>query len=89
MGSTTECLHAAALALSGQLTGFEVSAGAGSLVSSAGGGSVLFATATSTMGAAAVWLSVEVMAMPMALCVGLCGSCAAQSEDGSTIQALN
>ena len=70
MGSTTECLHAAALALSGQLTGFEVSAGAGSLVSSAGGGSVLFATATSTMGAAAVWLSVEVMAM-MGFCVGV------------------
>ena len=44
------------------VTGFEVSVGAGS-ISSAGGEAVLLATGTSAMGAAAVWLSVEVMAM--------------------------
>ena len=45
-----------------RVTGFEVSVGAGS-ISSAGGEAVLLATGTSAMGAAAVWLSVEVMAM--------------------------
>ena len=42
--------------------GFEVSVGAGSL-SVVGGEAVLLATGASTMGASAVWLSVEVMAM--------------------------
>ena len=47
-----------------RLTGFEVSVGAGSL-SVVGGEAVLLATGASTMGASAVWLSVEVMAMAL------------------------
>ena len=61
-GAWRECLRAAAGALRRRLvTVFEVS-GLGS-PSSAGVGSVSFATGTSTVGAAAVWLSVELMAM--------------------------
>ena len=47
-----------------RLAGFGASVGAGS-ISSAGGEAVLLARGTSAMGAAAVWLSVEVMAMAL------------------------
>ena len=52
-----------------RLTGFEVSVGAGSL-SVVGGEAALLATGASTMGASAVWLSVEVMAMALVGCAG-------------------
>ena len=53
-GTGIEGLHAAGVALSWRLTGLEASAGAGSLVGSAGEESVFPTTGTSATGAAAV-----------------------------------
>ena len=61
-----------------RLTGFEVSVGAGS-ISLAGGEAALLATGTSSTGAAAVWLSVEVVAMATFVWV--------VQEDASALQA--
>ena len=62
-GAGIEGLHAAGVALSWRLTGLEASAGAGSLVGSAGEESVFSTTGTSATGAAAVSVSAELMAM--------------------------
>ena len=64
------------MALSWRLTGLEASAGAGSLVGSAGEESVFSATGTSATGAAAVSFSAELMAIAYVV-----GSGAVRSED--------
>ena len=68
---------AAGVALSWRLTGLEASAGAGSLVGSAGEESVFSTTGTSATGAAAVSVSAELRAMASGV-----GSGAVRSDSG-------
>ena len=69
------------VALSWRLTGLEASAGAGSLVASAGEESIFSATGTSATGAAAVSVSEELMAM-----ASVVGSGALRSDSGLAVR---